>query len=341
MDLGCWLKSVIFIWSVEQGWPQPDSSQTKIISYIPFPQVCPVSLDTEDEVNQVKDVVMLLGLIRLSQAAGRSDHHWALTTGRLLRTSAAPSIRSDERNIALSQSDLRPACCLLFCLSPHLSPEQQELSGTPPTGELSFLTSKHLGLWLPTWLDGSGRTPVQSGHFIFHKYGPMMRLDKARLLYSILSSQLDDQEFPTGGFHYLIDYKMRERDPNWLRWDGFRLTSGEETSPAGPGHELQPVHVCWPNWRLTQPSQAQRGTDMIWSGWKKGFFYLDHAWLHGYVHRCHLGNRFLFFLPNGKTKFFPWYFYDWLKTTSVCQSWIFIFHKQVRDPAISNLESRQ
>ena len=107
---------------MEQGWPQPDSSQTKIISYIPFPQVCPVSLDTEDEVNQVKDVVMLLGLIRLSQAAGRSDHHWVLTTGRLLRTSAAPSIRSDERNIALSgqTSDQPVVSCFVSRLTSHL-----------------------------------------------------------------------------------------------------------------------------------------------------------------------------------------------------------------------------
>ena len=55
---------------MEPGQPGPDPSQTKIISYIPFPQVCPVSLDAEDEVNQVKDVVMLLGLIRLSEWPG-------------------------------------------------------------------------------------------------------------------------------------------------------------------------------------------------------------------------------------------------------------------------------
>ena len=132
-----------------------------------------------------------------------------------------------------------------------------------------------------------------------------------------------------------------ERDPHWLRWDGFRLTSGEET---GPGHELQPVHVCWPNWRLTQPSQAQEGTDMIWSSWNKGILFGSclAAWLCSSVSSC---QSFSDLSSNqwqlAKQCFSPWYFYDWVKTTSVCQSWIFIFHKQVRDPAISNLESRK
>ena len=36
----------------------------------------------------------------------------------------------------------------------------------------------------------------------FHKYGPVMRLDKT--IYTSLSSQLDDEEFHTGGLGYLI-----------------------------------------------------------------------------------------------------------------------------------------
>ena len=117
-----------------------------------------------------------------------------------------------------------------------------------------------------------------------------------------------------------------ERDPHLLRWDGFRPTSGEET---GPGHELQPVHVCWPNWRLTQPSQAQEGTDMIWSCWNKGILFGSclAAWLCSSVSSC---QTFSGLSSNqrqlAKQSFSPWYFYDWLNSSAATISDLLYVH---------------
>ena len=41
-----------------------------------------------------------------------------------------------------------------------------------------------------------------SRYIAFQKYGPVIRLDKT--IYTSLSSQLDDEEFHTGGLGYLI-----------------------------------------------------------------------------------------------------------------------------------------
>ena len=174
MNPGCCFKSVIFIWSVEQGWPQPDSSQTKIISYIPFPQVCPVGLDTENEVNQVKDVVMLLGLIRLSQSAGQSDHRHSPQgdSGEHLPPPPSGLRREISRDILLLRLEWRPACCLLFCLRVHLNSrnslepgqlssflhEQTWRTATP----LRLVTISNMVMWL-RWNSGQD--------IICHKYG--------------------------------------------------------------------------------------------------------------------------------------------------------------------------
>ena len=173
MDPGCCLKSVIFIWSVEQGLPGPDSSPTKIISYIPFPQVGPVSLDAEDKVNQVKDVVMLLGLIRLSEWPGSIV--WPppppLTTGRLLRTSAAPSIRSDQRNIQLSVSQSDHQCLLSASFTCTawtlwtLANWTAFLRSNEPTSWTGVSTEL-----VTMWLLWNSSQDMSS-----HKYGPMMR----------------------------------------------------------------------------------------------------------------------------------------------------------------------
>ena len=73
----------------------------------------------------------------------------------------------------------------------------------------------------PTWRTGLSREDHcgSSLNIAFHKYGPMMRLDKT--IYTSLSSQLDDEEFHTGGLGYLISIwltiRWDEMDPNWLR----------------------------------------------------------------------------------------------------------------------------
>ena len=75
-----------------------------------------------------------------------------LTTGRLLRTSAAPSIRSElMREISRYPSDQSAVCYLSL-----LSPVQPELSGLGPTWELSSdLRSQHDGQVSPEHHGGS------------------------------------------------------------------------------------------------------------------------------------------------------------------------------------------
>ena len=236
MNPGCCFKSVIFIWSVEQGWPQPDSSQTKIISYIPFPQVCPVGLDTENEVNQVKDVVMLLGLIRLSQSAGQSDHRHSPQgdSGEHLPPPPSGLRREISRDIVL-----RLETCLLSLVLPQSSPEQQELSGAGPTLQLSSRAnmtdcdSSKAGYHLQH--GNVAQVEFRPGHNMPQIWPIMMRSDKTILFYSFFSTWWSGISFWRFS---LPDWLWDEMKlPNWLRWDEIdqKFWRGEET---GSGSQL-------------------------------------------------------------------------------------------------------
>ena len=85
---------------------------------LPVPQVLPVSLDTEDEVDQVKHMVIVLTEIRSAPDCYRQT----LTEGRLLRTSAALSIRSEGDNQDADTQSAAALCCLSHLCS--LEPRQ-------------------------------------------------------------------------------------------------------------------------------------------------------------------------------------------------------------------------